>query len=206
MKTYSVSKVKQLIDLNGDSVNFEIKFKVSSHNQEPFDILVVDQTTLDNTSELKYKNITNGSVGGQLRNDKNNYQNHFLIIKADSPCECDVEIEKVELPVNSAPVVGHSGPTGPTGPTGQLNQSRKLVQDKDDSFHWVKIVLGLGLMVGGGFALYWFSQKYDKVILYTPPRILSPVKIQTLVSGPTTHNGKGKNSLLDRLNSLEIDE
>ena len=27
MKTYSVSKVKQLIDLNGDSVNFELKFK-----------------------------------------------------------------------------------------------------------------------------------------------------------------------------------
>ena len=98
MKTYSVSKVKQLIDLNGDSVNFEINFRVSSHNKEPFDILVVDQSTLDSDPDLQYKSVTNGTISGKVRGDKNVYENHFIILKASNPCECDVEIEKTELP------------------------------------------------------------------------------------------------------------
>jgi hypothetical protein len=70
MKTYSVSKVKQLIDLNGDSVNFEVSFKVSSRNKEPFEILVVDQATLDSDPNLQYKSVTNGIISGKVKKDK----------------------------------------------------------------------------------------------------------------------------------------
>lgn len=100
-----LSKVKQLVDLNGDSVNFEIKFRVSTKNKEPFDLLVVDQTTLDNNPALEYKKITEGEISGSIVQDKNIYQNYFLILKADTPCECMVEIQKKELPKTILPVV-----------------------------------------------------------------------------------------------------
>lgn len=204
MKTYSVSKVKQLIDLNGDSVNFDLKFTVKSRDNSPFDISVVDQDTLDNNSELKYRNVTNGSVSGQLKQDKNVYQNHFLILKADSPCECDVEIEKTELEIQK-PIQQHSSQTQSASQhsASQHSESQhspsqhsKFNQDKNDGFHWIKIVLVLGLMVGAGFAVYWVSRKYEKAVLYTPPRIVAS-------SPKTSHNPK--NNLLDRLKGLEID-
>ena len=47
VRTYTLDKIRQLIDLNGDSTNFDISFKVTSRNGEVFDIVVVDQTTLD---------------------------------------------------------------------------------------------------------------------------------------------------------------
>ena len=70
-KTYSVSNVKQLIDLNGSSTNFDISFKVTSRNKEPFHMLVVDQTTLDNNPNLQYKHVEGGEISGNLKNDKN---------------------------------------------------------------------------------------------------------------------------------------
>ena len=239
MKTYSVSKVKQLIDLNGDSVNFELKFSVRSHDNAPFDVLVVDQTTLDNNSELKYKNITNGFISGKLRHNKNTYENHFLILKADSPCECDVEIEKNELPIqeeinltennpenssqNSSQNSSAFPPTRSIPPNGSPVGTSKLNADKNDSFHWIKIILGVGLIAGVGFAIYFISQKYEKAVLYTPPRIInSPVKIISppkislpnvtapKVSAPNLTAPKVSapsrpKTLVDRLNGLDID-
>jgi hypothetical protein len=192
---------------------------VKSRDNSPFDISVVDQDTLDNNSELKYRNVTNGSISGQLKQDKNVYQNHFLILKADSPCECDVEIEKTELDVTSVQgqtmqgqtlqgqslqgqslqgqsLQGQSLQSQTMAHNSSMNHS-KFNEDKNDGFHWIKIVLGLGLMVGVGFAVYWVSRKYEKAVLYTPPRILSSPKI--------TNNNNSKNNLLDRLKGLEID-
>ena len=54
-KTYTLGKIKQLIDLNGDSTNFDLSFNVTCQDDIPYNILVVDQTTLDNTPELQYK-------------------------------------------------------------------------------------------------------------------------------------------------------
>jgi len=62
-KTYTLGKIKQLIDLNGDSTNFNLNFKVTAmDSSQPFNILVVDQTTLDNTPELNYKEVTKGQL------------------------------------------------------------------------------------------------------------------------------------------------
>ena len=77
---YSIGKIKQLIDLNGDSVNFQVDFNVESQSGEPFDILVVDQTTLDNNPKIEYKTANEGKISGSITNDKNVYQNYFLIL------------------------------------------------------------------------------------------------------------------------------
>ena len=97
---YKVTKTKQLIDLNNDKVNFKLTFNVKSVNNEPFYTLIVNQTSLDNGDELNYKNVTNGSIAGEIVSDKNNYQNYFLIIKADSPCDCEVTIDIEEIQPN----------------------------------------------------------------------------------------------------------
>jgi hypothetical protein len=192
VKTYSVSKVKQLIDLNGDSTNFDISFRVTSKNSAPFDILVVDQATLDGNPDLKYKNVSNGSISGRIKHDKNIYQNHFMILKSENACECNVEIQKTDLPKNI--------PQSPAVPVPSTTPQVRTIEVKQDSFRWIKIVLILGLIIGIGFALYWFSQKRDKegeggeVKLYTPPQ--SPSHGSPV---PT-----GKNLLLERLKGLNM--
>ena len=83
--THVLGKIKQLIDLNGDSINFNLNFKVQSKDNSPFHVLVVDQDTLDNTPSLEYKEAK-GSISGNIVADKNKYQNYYLILKSDNPC------------------------------------------------------------------------------------------------------------------------
>lgn len=99
MVQYEISKMKKLIDLNGQSTNFHINFNVVSLDDSEFEMLVLDQTTLDNNPEFNYKKVK-GSISGNVVSDKNIYQNHFLILKADKPTKVDVVIEKRELPYN----------------------------------------------------------------------------------------------------------
>jgi hypothetical protein len=99
MVQYEIGKMKKLIDLNGQSTNFHINFTVVSLDGSEFEMLVLDQTTLDNNPEFNYKKVK-GSISGNVVSDKNIYQNHFLILKADKPTKVDVVIEKRELPYN----------------------------------------------------------------------------------------------------------
>lgn len=232
MKTYSVSKVKQLIDLNGDTVNFEISFKVSSHNKEPFDILVVDQDTLDSDPNLQYKNVTNGVISGKVRKDKNVYQNHFIILKANNPCECDVEIQMTELP-EFIQQEQFEQPQQPQHMNQQVMERQELNSDKNDGFHWIKIVLIVGFVVGIGFVLYWVSQKnnIDDILGRTTTTVFEPLGQQssqalqaprTTVLAPIpripliTHSRSsssssilsergGRNQILSKLKGLNID-
>lgn len=151
-KTYSVSNVKQLIDLNGDSTNFDITFKVRSHNKEPFHLLVVDQTTLDNNPNLEYKKVDDGEITGSLNHTKDVYQNYFLILKADKPCNCDVEISKKELP---------KGMVKQQQIQQQENYSPAM-SPKKDGFNWMKIMLILAGIIAVCFVIYWFYKSKDK--------------------------------------------
>lgn len=97
-KTFQVNKVRQLIDLNGSTTNFHVGIRVSSKDRKPYDIALIDQTILDQQPELPYQHIDNGEYSGNLVQDKNVFQNYFLVMRADSPCDCDVEIVKTEIP------------------------------------------------------------------------------------------------------------
>jgi len=99
-QVYNLSNIKQLIDLNGDVINFDLTFEVVSKNNQPFDALVVTQEMLDSGKELEYQR-TDGSINGKITNDKNKYNNYFLILKSDEPNECEVSIELVELQPNT---------------------------------------------------------------------------------------------------------
>lgn len=98
-QTYKLGKIKQLVDLNRDVTNFDLNFTVVSKDGSEFYSVVVDQTMLDNEPNPEYKKVK-GRISGNIVADKGVYQNYFLILKADKPCECDVTIDMKEIPKN----------------------------------------------------------------------------------------------------------
>lgn len=199
-QVYQIGKIKKLIDLNGDTTNFDINFRVTSRNKEIFDLLVVDQTTLDNNSNLEYKRVDNGTISGNLIHDKNIYQNYFLILKADNPCECTVEIDKKELPKTPTPA-----------PTPVPAAPSLLKSKTQDGFNWVKIFLIVGAIAALGIGLYLYSRRstenrsLPKVSsvpnvpqeasfkFYSPPK-----------SSSSSSHSSPPNSLLERLKRLNL--
>ena len=105
---YKVTSQKRLVDLNGNSVNFNLNFNAHSTHGEPFEVLVVDQTTLDSEKNLNYKKALDGKINGNVVADKNIYQNYFLILRSEKECEVILQIDKKELPLveqyNNQPV------------------------------------------------------------------------------------------------------
>lgn len=95
---YNISSIKQLIDLNGKSVNFQLGFKVKSVTNENFDVLVVTQEMLDSNEPLNYQK-SDGEISGQITNENGVYNNYFLCLKSEKPMEVDVSITINDLPV-----------------------------------------------------------------------------------------------------------
>ena len=156
-KTYSLSKIKQLIDLNGDSTNFNIKFKVTCKDNLPFQVLVVDQTTLDNAETLEYKDVT-GTISGNVIADKNVFQNHFLILKSDNQCEVDVEIIKEDLPKIPDSIIQQQ-----INPP--VNSLPQPIRQPSKGANWLKIGLIALVIIGGGLLLwYLYKRKNPKTV------------------------------------------
>lgn len=202
-QTYQIGKIKKLIDLNGETINFDIIFRVASRNKEPFDLLVVDQTTLDNNPNLEYKKVENGAISGNIVQDKNVYQNYFLILKAENPCECDVEIVKKELPKTPTPLPQQQMPVATT----------KNGKKSSDGFNWVKILLIVGTIAVLGIGLYLYSKNGKKQeatvkqeVVKAPAeagfRFYSPPKSSASHASPPQAE-KG-NNLLERLKRLNL--
>jgi hypothetical protein len=148
---YSIGKLKQLIDLNGDSVNFQVDFNVESQSGEPFDILVVDQTTLDNNPKIEYKTAEQGKISGSITNDKNVYQNYFLILKADKDVQCKVSISKKELPKTN-----FSATTKPVTTVSSETETEK-------SINWIKVAITISVIAGVCFFVYKIISKKEAI-------------------------------------------
>ena len=155
-KTYTLGKIKQLIDLNGDSTNFDISFKVTCQDDTPYNLLVVDQTTLDNTPELKYKEARK-SISGNIVADKNVYQNYFLILKSETPCVVDVELTKKVLPKTPSGPIGPGSIAGPGSMTPSSIPNR-TVTSSPSSIPWKKIGL-IALVAVIGLGVLWWLYK-----------------------------------------------
>ena len=96
-RKYKINNIKQLVDLNGTSTNFKLEFKVTClEKDKEFDCVVIDQTTLDSGETLPYKRVK-GSLSGNFKVDNNIYQSYYLILKSDSECEVEVEINFEEF-------------------------------------------------------------------------------------------------------------
>jgi len=94
---YTLSTVKQLIDINKDVSNFKCSFTVSAQDSGPFEALIVSQTDLDTQSDIPFQQV-NGSFSGEIVADKNVYQNYFLILRSNEPRGVEVELSFEKLP------------------------------------------------------------------------------------------------------------
>lgn len=156
-KTYKVTNRQQLIDLNGDTVNFDLTFTATAKNGESFEVVVVDQSTLDNNPNIEYKHA-NGSISGNIVSDKNIYQNYFLCLRAQQPCDVEVAITKQEIPPQPPP----QPPPPPPQPQVQRQQPQVshplMVPPKNDGTNWKAIIIFI-LIIGAGIFLYYMYSK-----------------------------------------------
>jgi hypothetical protein len=158
---YKIGKIMQVIDINDDSTNFEAEFHVQSEKGKHFQMLVVDQATLDG-GELNFKKIE-GTITGKVRADRNNKTNHYIALKADEDCNVSVTINRVNLPESPifespASVPSHEqfdqelvsvtpiGAIAPQPTTGMSN---------------TKIVIITLVVIGGIIALYFLYMRTD---------------------------------------------
>lgn len=200
-KTYTVNSQRQLVDLNGDSKNFDLTFTCTSKDGAPFEVLVVDQATLDSTPTLQYKKA-NGTISGNIVADKNVYQNYFLVLKADKPCEVTVKTIKKDIqpkvpPQNQRPVMQAPPPRPPPLKPPQKPSSSK----------WKIIAIAI-VVLGGGALLYYFYKQSKKkssiteaTTTNTPVVPSSPAPSNVSLTPPSSN---GHSGLLSRLKNLDM--
>jgi len=94
-KELIVSNKKQLVDLNGDNVNFQVEVKVVPKSKGTYQAALVRQTDLDQ-GNIQYQTF-NKQFAAQVENTNNVYQNHFLCLKSDTELPVTVTIDRKEL-------------------------------------------------------------------------------------------------------------
>ena len=160
-QTLSLSKTQQLVDLNGETANFDLTFNVNCKTKDSFQVVVVDQATLDNNPELEYRNTDDGQISGNIISDKNIYQNYFLCLKSEKPCIVDITIDKKEIePKPEIPMESNSeqNTTKPTAPLNNIKNSH-LQHPKPRKINWKLILIVLIVIAGGLFIYYFFIKK-----------------------------------------------
>jgi hypothetical protein len=220
-KTLALTSRQQLVDLNGETTNFDLTFTATSKDNSSFDVLVVDQTTLDNNPNLEYKRA-NGTISGNIVSDKNVYQNYFLCLKSDQPCQVDISVDKKEI----APKPQSPASPKPQSPASPIPQHSLMPSQsppsltppvKPSGVNW-KVILLTVVIVGGGLSLYYFytnkkggNSVGGNVDQYKSPVVSSPAT-PTPIPTPTppvktTNFGWGQKateSMIARLNSLPM--
>jgi ATP-dependent Zn protease len=97
--TKQLYSVKTLVDLNNDLTNFKIKFTIQSETENtPFQVCILDETTLNHTETIKYETVQNGILSGEVASDKNKFQKYYLILRADNPVTVRITLNTEELP------------------------------------------------------------------------------------------------------------
>ena len=168
-----LNKTPQLVDLNGDTTNFDITFTVTSKNKEPFYLVVVDQKTLDVNPNFSFRKADEGQLSGNIVSDKNVYQNYFLCLKADEDCEVNIEIIKKEI----QPVVVKEE---------YIPEKQQQHHKEDESFlsrNWKWLLI---LLIAGGVLLYiWKIKKKDETSSPVESSVpSSPIPSSSIPSSP----------------------
>jgi hypothetical protein len=207
--TVTCNQIKQLIDLNGDSVNFELSFRAVSSGNAPFDVLVVDQETLDSNPDLPYKNADTGTISGSIVSDKNVHQNYFLILKSDKPCQvtCDINIKEIPpAPPLHAPQTitkndGYANNPMPSGPPKAMRGSdhgKPLIASLPGLKPWMLLV---GAIVAAGILYMVYMQKPASSGSTSGSNSGSAAP-PPVTYAPAPPRASSHSSLLARLNSL----
>lgn len=207
-KTYTVNNQRRLVDLNGDSKNFDLTFTCTSKDGAQFEVLVVDQTTLDSNPNLQYKQA-NGTISGNIVADKNVYQNYFLVLRAGKPCEVTVKIVKKDIEPKQRPPQFHQQRPSTS------NSVQRPVQlkppQKPSSSKWKTIAIIILILGGGALLYYFYTQNKNKKSSSTGTCPNTTLEATVTPSSPAPSNvsitppsSNGQSGLLDRLKNLNM--
>ena len=196
-KILSLTGGKHLIDLNGTSTNFDLTFTATSPENSDFHALVIDQKTLDTVphDSLEFKKAS-GSISGNIVSDKNTYQNYFLCLKSDKPCQVEVVINKKEIQPKPPPLP----------PPQQVNAIAPRVKhvEPPSSTNWKLILIIIVIIIGGGLCYYMYvnkkkKQKHQGIENSMTPSIGTLITSPSLVSGFTNSQTPSLSERLDKL-------
>ena len=199
-KTLSITGGQQLVDLNGETTNFDLTFTAKSVDNSHFDVLVVDQTTLDSNPTLEFKRAK-GIISGNIISDKNVYQNYFLCLKAEKPCTVEVTINKTEIqpkPIQKpqqmqiAQSVSNNLPINSPSKPGNTN--------------WKLIFIVIVILGASGIFYYMYNKKKQQTITINNPVVpsllpLPPLSLLSSVQVPL--ESSFASSLAERIANLK---
>lgn len=164
-KTYQIDKHKQLIPLNGNTVNFSCFFEVKSKDKKPFNITIVEQGEI---KPKQYKLVDDGYINGQIESD-GQLKSYFLVLKAQQPCECNVRVvlKPKEAEPSPQPLPQQSSAQQhlpqqhlPQQPSAQLDPNLMVVQTTPESYFQMKYIIGISAVL----ILLYLVYKYRKTI------------------------------------------
>jgi hypothetical protein len=191
-KTLSLTNGQQLLDLNGDSINFDITFSAKSLDNCPFDAIVVDQSTLDNNSILDFQRVQDGIISANIVSDKNVYQNYYLCLKAEKPCQVEVVINKKEIKANV--------PSLDSLASQSLKTSLKP-PSKQDKTNWLFIGIVI-IIILGSFYYYYYIYKKNKNNNTNQETTITSNEIFDVYSSPPKTSEHVPNPFYERLAEL----
>ena len=206
VKTYKVTQVVQLIELNSQNPQFDIDFFARS--TEDFSFLVIDQTALDSGGELQFRKSRGNEISGNIKGEDGLM--YYLALKSLSKNVIDVEVSIVPRPIT----VVSSSATSPS------TEKKVRFQDVPEPLpgpppiistgrEWnltTKILLAV-VVIGAVVGLYFFwnaskkrSQTDTKNDAETPDAKNAPPAAPPPAA--EADKGKKKDSLLERLKEL----
>jgi hypothetical protein len=174
-KKIKLSPIKQLIDLNGDKVNFDLNFEVKTIDNSPFEALVVTQTILDSEEEIKYKNVSEGIITGNIVADKGVYDNYFILLRSKNEVECEINITIKDINVNqnlqNQRKVGiPSNSAIPPQIVKKQNIPQQMepqkISKKNSKINW-KLIITIFVLILGSFLLWYFYKNSNKISFFS---------------------------------------
>ena len=189
-KIITLGPIKQLIDVNDSLKNFIADFTIECENE--FDIVIVNQTILDDEDSIEYKHITTGTMSGRIVQDKNIFEHFFILIKSDIPSKAKIyiNIEELNIPKDI--------------PKDVPKESRlKNVKKNDDKRLYM---LGLGIVIVASlffYVVYRNTSVASSASSASDTSISDNVNVNDIIDIIPAKSFKDIN-IIDRINSLDL--
>ena len=179
-KAYFLSDRPQLIDLNGNHVNFVVEFQVKA--KEPgttFQTIVLTQEQLDSLDLEKIEmKQAKEQIGGTITANNDKYQNYFLILRKSTetqdsnPTEVEVMIQIKDTPPVVSPSILNKE-SSPATLTSEDSIPSTVIPLYKKPWFWVFLLV---IVAFGSLYYYYYIYKTKEhkstLLVDTPPTTL----------------------------------
>ena len=146
---------RQLVDLNGNVVNFNLEFIITPSSEDldkPYEIAITTQETLDLNDNIKFATVK-GQFRKNIVNTSNEYQNYCVMLSSQkipfTDMQIDINLKNLGVPEEK-----------PKLHTSELKQP--LVPAQIERPIQTKCILGAIVLVSGICLLYYFWTQNQK--------------------------------------------